>query len=67
MTFLVRQLPSSPEGVLLIYTFTNTTEWVKYEQIQSDIFDHLFAILPKFGLRVLKWFIRCSGYEKPTI
>ena len=53
MTFLVRQLPSSPEGVPIeIYTFTNTTEWVKYEQIQSDIFDHLFAILPKFGLRV---------------
>lgn len=55
MTFLVRQLPSSPEGIPLeIYTFTNTTEWVKYEQIQSDIFDHLFAILPKFGLRVFQ-------------
>ena len=55
MTFLVRQLPSSPEGVPIeIYTFTNTTEWVKYEQIQSDIFDHLFAILPKFGLRVFQ-------------
>ncbi|MDA3013077.1 MAG: mechanosensitive ion channel [Actinomycetota bacterium] len=52
MTFLIRQLPSSPEGVPLeIYTFTNTTEWVAYEKIQSDIFDHLFAILPKFGLR----------------
>ena len=55
MTFLVRQLPSSPEGVPIeIYTFTNTTEWVKYEQVQSDIFDHLFAILPKFGLRVFQ-------------
>jgi len=55
MTFLVRQLPSSPEGVPIeIYTFTNTTEWVTYEQIQSDIFDHLFAILPKFGLRVFQ-------------
>ena len=52
MTFLVRQLPSSPEGVPLeIYTFTNITEWEAYEKIQSDIFDHLFAILPKFGLR----------------
>ena len=55
MTFLVRQLPSSPEGVPLeIYTFTNTTEWEAYEEIQSDIFDHLFAILPKFGLRVFQ-------------
>ena len=55
MTFLVRQLPSSPEGVPIeIYTFTNTTEWVAYEKIQSDIFDHLFAILPKFGLRVFQ-------------
>ena len=55
MTFLVRQLPSTPEGVPLeIYTFTNTTEWEAYEKIQSDIFDHLFAILPKFGLRVFQ-------------
>ena len=55
MTFLVRQLSSSPEGVPLeIYTFTNTTEWEAYEKIQSDIFDHLFAILPKFGLRVFQ-------------
>ena len=55
MTFLVRQLPSSPEGVPLeIYTFTNTPEWEAYEKIQSDIFDHLFAILPKFGLRVFQ-------------
>ncbi len=55
MTFLVRQLPSSPEGVPLeIYTFTNTTEWEAYEKIQSDIFDHLFAILPKFGLRIFQ-------------
>ncbi len=55
MTFLVRQLPSSSEGVPIeIYTFTNTTEWVDYEKIQSDIFDHLFAILPKFGLRVFQ-------------
>jgi len=55
MTFLVRQLTSSPEGVPIeIYTFTNTTEWVAYEKIQSDIFDHLFAILPKFGLRVFQ-------------
>jgi miniconductance mechanosensitive channel len=35
---------------LEIYCFTNTTAWEAYESIQSDIFDHLFAILPEFGL-----------------
>ncbi|MFN6883557.1 miniconductance mechanosensitive channel, partial [Proteus mirabilis] len=35
-----------------IYAFTNTTVWVEYEAIQSDIFDHIFAILPQFGLRI---------------
>lgn len=51
--FLVRELDSTPQGLPLeIYVFSNVTEWSKYEDIQSDIFDHLFAILPKFGLRV---------------
>ncbi|UIP30180.1 mechanosensitive ion channel family protein [Photobacterium sp. TLY01] len=53
MTLMVRQLPPSHEGISLeIYCFTNTTVWVEYEQIQSDIFDHLYAVLPEFGLRV---------------
>ena len=53
MTLIVRQLAPTPEGVPLeIYCFTNTTAWVAYEGIQSDIFDHLFAILPEFGLRI---------------
>ena len=37
-----------------IYTFTNTKEWVSYEKIQSEIFDHLFALLPQYGLRVFQ-------------
>lgn len=53
MTLIVRQLSPSAEGLPLeIYCFTNTTAWVAYEGLQSDIFDHLFAILPEFGLRV---------------
>ncbi|MFV0576695.1 MAG: mechanosensitive ion channel family protein [Vibrio sp.] len=53
MTLMVRQLPPTYEGIALeIYCFTNTTEWVKYEQIQSDIFDHIYAVLPEFKLRV---------------
>ena len=55
MTLLVRQLSPTPVGVPLeLYTFTNTTDWVEYEGIQSDIFDHIFAVLPKFGLRAFQ-------------
>ena len=55
MTIMVRQLPPQPEGLPLeIYCFTSTTAWAVYEGIQSDIFDHLLAILPEFGLRVFQ-------------
>ena len=58
MTLMVRQLGPGPEGLPLeIYCFTNTTEWAVYEDIQSDIFDHLLAIVPEFGLRL---------YQKPA-
>ena len=55
MTFLVRQLAPTPEGLPLeIYVFTNDTRWVVYEGIQSDIFDHILAMVPQFGLRVFQ-------------
>ena len=55
LTFLVRQLPPYADGLAIeIYVFTNTTEWVAYEGIQADIFDHLLAIIPEFGLRVFQ-------------
>ena len=55
MTVLVRQLPPDSTGLPIeIYCFTNTTDWGEYERIQSDIFDHLLAILPVFGLRVFQ-------------
>jgi miniconductance mechanosensitive channel len=58
MTLIVRQRAAGPEGLPLeIYCFTNTTEWATYEDIQSDIFDHLLAIVPEFGLRL---------YQKPA-
>lgn len=61
MTFLVRQLEPLAEGLpLQIYVFTNDIAWVNYEGIQSDIFDHLLAIIPEFGLRV---FQKASGYD----
>jgi miniconductance mechanosensitive channel len=55
MTLIVRQLAPGPEGLPLeIYCFTNTTQWADYEDIQSDIFDHLLAIVPEFGLRLFQ-------------
>jgi miniconductance mechanosensitive channel len=55
LTLLVRQLGSGPEGLPIeIYCFTKTTEWLAYEDVQSDIFDHLLAILPEFGLQVFQ-------------
>ena len=55
MTVLVRQLQPDSTGLPIeVYCFTNTTDWLEYEKIQSDIFDHLLAILPTFGLRVFQ-------------
>jgi miniconductance mechanosensitive channel len=55
MTQMVRQLQPGATGLPLeVYCFTSTTKWVEYEAIQADIFDHLYAILPQFGLRVFQ-------------
>ncbi len=52
---MVRQLAPGPEGLPLeIYCFTRSTEWVVYEGVQADIFDHVIAILPEFGLRIFQ-------------
>ncbi|MET3559788.1 miniconductance mechanosensitive channel [Bartonella japonica] len=61
MTLMARQLPPTPNGLPLeIYCFTNTIIWREYEQIQSDIFDHLYSILPSFGLKI---FQNPNGYD----
>jgi miniconductance mechanosensitive channel len=53
MTLIVRQLQSGSEGVPIeVYCFSNDTNWFNYEGIQSDIFDHLFAMVPEFGLKI---------------
>jgi miniconductance mechanosensitive channel len=55
MTLMVRQRDPTPDGLPLeIYAFSNVTAWVEYEGIQSDIFDHILAIAPEFGLRVFQ-------------
>ena len=61
LTCMVRQLPATASGLPLeIYCFANTTDWVKYEAIQADIFDPLFAIAPHFDIRV---FQHPSGFD----
>ena len=51
LTLLIRQLQPGQSGIPIeIYVFTNDTNWVNYENIQSDIFDHLLAALPMFEL-----------------
>ena len=61
MTFLVRQLPPSENGLPIeIYVFSNDNEWISYENIQSDIFDHLIAATNYFDLRI---FQNPSGHD----
>ncbi|MCK9544600.1 MAG: mechanosensitive ion channel family protein [Novosphingobium sp.] len=64
-TLLVRQLAPTENGLpLQIYAFTNTTAWGAYEGIQADVFDHLIAIMPEFGLKL---FQRPTGADLSTI
>ena len=61
MTFLVRQLAPTDRGLPLeIYVFSKDQAWANYEAIQADIFDHLLAAAPEFGLRI---FQNPSGYD----
>ena len=61
MTFLVRQLAPTPQGLPIeVYVFTTDTIWANYEAIQADIFDHILSIVPEFGLRL---FQEPSGHD----
>lgn len=54
-TLMVRQLAPGPEGLPIeIYAFSSEVGWASYEAIQADIFDHVLAIVPEFGLRVFQ-------------
>jgi len=55
MTFLVRHLAPTSKGLPIeIYVFSNDQVWANYEGIQADIFDHILAVIPEFGLRVFQ-------------
>lgn len=56
MTHMVRQLQPGPTGMpIQIYCFSANKEWVSYEKIQADIFDHIMAVLPEFNLKVFEF------------
>lgn len=58
MTFMVRQLSPTENGVpIQIYAFSSNKSWIPYENIQSDIFDHVFAVVTMFDLKI---------YQKPS-
>ncbi|MBP2242149.1 miniconductance mechanosensitive channel [Cytobacillus eiseniae] len=65
MTLMVRQLAPTEHGLPLeIYAFSNDIRWAVYESVQADIFDHLFAVAPAFGLRL---FQNPSGNDLRTV
>lgn len=61
MTCMVRQLQANATGLPLeLYFFSSDQNWVNYEAIQADIFDHLFAMAPIFDIRI---FQHPTGYD----
>jgi len=55
MPVIVRHLQPGSIGLPIeIYAFCNSTDWAHYEAVQADIFDHLLAVLPEFGLRAFQ-------------
>ena len=56
MTCMVRQLQPTEKGVQLeLYFFVGNTDWVFYENVQSDVFDHIMAIVPQFELEIYQY------------
>lgn len=56
MISMVRQLSPDEKGLPLeVYVFSKQIEWVKYEAIQADIFDHLLAVIKEFDLRIFEY------------
>lgn len=63
MTCMVRQLQPTERGIPVeLYFFISNKDWVYYESVVSDIFDHVLAIVPQFDLRVFQY---PTGIEMP--
>ena len=58
MTLMVRQKPPTEFGIPMeVYCFSKIKTWTEYEAIQGDIFDHVYAVVKQFDLKV---------YQKPS-
>ena len=56
MTHMVRQLQPGPTGLPLeIYCFSVQQSWIPYEEVQANIFDHVYAVMPLFGLKAFEY------------
>ena len=56
LDLIISQLQSTEYGVpIQIYFVSRNKIWKEYERIQSDIFDHFFAMIPKFELKVYQY------------
>lgn len=65
LTLIVRLLEPAPTGIPLeIYTFTKDTAWVQHEKVQSEIFEHLIAVMPVFGLYLYQ---QAAGHDLDKI
>lgn len=55
MLYMVRQMAPTTSGLPIeLYFFVNTTQWKPFEHLQSDIFDHVYAVVSEFGLRIFQ-------------
>lgn len=55
MILMVRQLQPTAQGLPLeLYFFSANTAWVAYEHLQADVFEHLIAMLPEFGIKAFQ-------------
>ena len=56
LDLIISQKEATEYGVpIQVYFFSRNKIWKEYERIQSDIFDHLFAMVPKFDLKVYQY------------
>lgn len=61
MTLMIRQLQPTAQGLPLeLYFFSASTQWVSYEHLQAEVFEHLLAVIPDFGIKV---FQAPAGYD----
>lgn len=55
LTLMIRQLQPTAEGMPIeLYFFSDGTEWIPYERLQAEVFDHLLATVHQFGLKVFQ-------------